>query len=108
MMGSLGLTRWEITAVFFFEAIFLSVIGALVGCIIGGLVTAIGSHFPLGAALMGGTQQKETPMASAVFLAFSFKSILQGFLFGVVIASICTFIPSAKCAFIEPVDALRQ
>jgi len=108
MMGSLGLTRWEITAVLFFEAVFLSVIGALAGCIIGGLVTAIGSQFPLGADLMGGDQQKETPMASAVFLAFSFKRILQGFLFGVGIASICTFIPSAKCAFIEPVEALRQ
>jgi putative ABC transport system permease protein len=35
--------------------------------------------------------------------------ILAGsFVFGVVIAAICTLIPSLKSAFVEPVDALRR
>jgi putative ABC transport system permease protein len=108
MMASLGLTRKEIVAVFFFEAFLLSIIGSLAGCGIGGILTGIGSHFPLGADLLAGSGIKEFPMASAVFLDFSPLTIFQGFLFGIVVTSICTFVPSTKCAFIEPVEALRR
>ncbi|GHV49243.1 ABC transporter permease [Spirochaetia bacterium] len=108
MMGSLGMTRREIVAVFFFEAIFLSIIGSLAGCVAGGVSTLIGSFFPFDFNAMTGGGLKDYPMTGTIFLVFSPAVILQGFLFGVIIASICTLIPSLKSAFVEPVEALRN
>jgi putative ABC transport system permease protein len=107
MMGSLGMTRREIVQVFFFEALFLSVLGSLAGVIAGGLLTLIGSFFPLDFnSLMGGF--KEFPMSGTLFLEFSPGILAGSFCFGVVIAAICTLIPSMKSAFVEPVEALRR
>jgi putative ABC transport system permease protein len=51
---------------------------------------------------------KEYPVSGTLFLEFS-PGILGGaFIFGIVIASICTLIPSLKSAFVEPVEALRR
>lgn len=108
MMGALGMTRREIVSVFFFEAIFLSVFGALAGCLVGGLVTLIGSYFPIDLELFTGGGMKDFPMSGTLFLDFSPLVIAQGFLFGVVVSAACTLIPSLKSAYIEPVEALRR
>jgi putative ABC transport system permease protein len=108
MMGSLGMTRSEIVEVFFFEALFLSIIGSLAGVFIGGVATFFGSLFPLNFDAMTGGGFKDYPISSMLTLAFSPAILLQGFIFGVVISGICTLIPSLKSAFIAPVEALRR
>ncbi|GMO60880.1 MAG: lipoprotein-releasing ABC transporter permease subunit [Termitinemataceae bacterium] len=108
MMGSLGMTRTEIVQVFFFEALFLSTLGALAGCALGGIVTGIGSMFPLDFNAMSGGGMKEFPISGTIYLDFSPAILAGGFVFGVVVASICTLIPSLKSAFVEPVEALRR
>jgi putative ABC transport system permease protein len=108
MMGSLGMTRREIVQVFFFEALFLSVLGALAGCTAGGIVTFIGSWFPFDFNAMTGGGMKEFPISGTLYLDFSPSILAGGFVFGVVVASICTLIPSLKSAFVEPVEALRR
>ena len=108
MMGSLGMTRAEIVRVFFFEAVFLSVLGSLAGCLIGGISTFALSFFPIDFNAMTGGGFKEFPMAGTIILAFDPVILLQGFIFGVAISSICTLIPSLKSAFVEPVEALRR
>ncbi|QQO11373.1 ABC transporter permease [Breznakiella homolactica] len=108
MMGSLGMVRREIVMVFFFEAVFLSVIGSLAGCVIGGAASWLGSLFPIDMNMFTGGGLKEFPMSGTLFLRFSPAVLLEGFIFGVVIASICTLLPSLKSAFIEPVEALRR
>ncbi|GHV43358.1 ABC transporter substrate-binding protein [Spirochaetia bacterium] len=108
MMGSLGMTRREIVEVFFFEALFLSILGALAGCVLGGIVTFIGSWFPIDFNAMTGGGMKEFPISGTIYLDFSPGILAGGFVFGVVIASICTLIPSLKSAFVEPVEALRR
>ncbi|GHT85780.1 ABC transporter substrate-binding protein [Spirochaetia bacterium] len=108
MMGSLGMTRREIVEVFFFEALFLSILGALAGCLLGGIVTFIGSWFPIDFNAITGGGMKEFPISGTIYLDFSPGILAGGFVFGVVIASICTLIPSLKSAFVEPVEALRR
>jgi putative ABC transport system permease protein len=107
MMGSLGMTRGEIVKVFFFESVFLSVLGSLAGTLLGALVTGIVSLFPLNisALLMA---SKDYPMSGTLFLAFTPGILAMGFFFGVIVASICTLFPSLKSAFVEPVEALRR
>jgi putative ABC transport system permease protein len=108
MMGSLGMTRAEIVRVFFFEAVFLSVLGSLAGCAAGGLATLVFSFFPLDVSAFMGAGFKEMPMSGTLTLAFDPAILAQGFIFGVVIASICTLFPSLRSAFVEPVEALRR
>ncbi|MDR2608885.1 MAG: FtsX-like permease family protein, partial [Treponema sp.] len=108
MMGSLGMSRGEIVRVFFFEAVFLGVLGSLAGCVLGGLVTLGFSFFPLKLDLFTGGGMKEFPMSGTITLAFDPAILLQGFFFGVIIASICTLFPSLRSAFVEPVEALRR
>jgi putative ABC transport system permease protein len=108
MMGSLGMSRAKIVRVFFFEAVFLSVLGSLAGCAAGGVATAVFSFFPLELDVFTGGGMKEFPMAGTISLAFDPAILLQGFVFGVLITSICTLFPSLKSAFVEPVEALRR
>ncbi|MDR2246295.1 MAG: FtsX-like permease family protein [Treponema sp.] len=108
MMGSLGMTRAEIVRVFFFEAVFLSVIGSLAGCLIGGITTLVFSFFPFDYNAFTGGGFKEFPMAGTIVLSFDPAILFQGFVFGVAITSICTLFPSLKSAFVEPVEALRR
>jgi ABC-type lipoprotein release transport system permease subunit len=109
MMGSLGMTRAEIVRVFFFESVFLAMAGATLGLICGGLLTGIGQYFPLRwTAITGEGTFTEMPAANAIFFDFSFANLFQGWLLGVVVASIFTLIPSLKSAFVEPVEALRR
>jgi putative ABC transport system permease protein len=108
MMGSLGMSRSEIVRVFFFEAALLSVLGSLAGCVAGGLATFVFSFFPLDLTIFTGGGMKEFPMSGTMTLAFDPAILLQGFVFGVAITSICALFPSLKSAFVEPVEALRR
>jgi putative ABC transport system permease protein len=109
MMGSLGMSRFEIVQVFFFESVFLSIVGATAGMVLGGVLTGIGHIFPLQmSALVGETTFASMPMGNAIFFEFSPASLLRGWLMGVLVASLFTLIPSLKSAFVEPVEALRR
>jgi putative ABC transport system permease protein len=104
MMGSLGMTRMEIVKVFFFEYLFLAGLGALCGVFLGGILIGILSNFPIRI----GISSADMPMNNAVFFEFSFNRLLLAWVMGIIITSIATLIPSAKSAFIEPVEALRR
>jgi putative ABC transport system permease protein len=108
MMGSLGMTRGEIVAVFFFESFFLSALGALAGAALGGLLTGVGQFFPLRWTSLTGNTFNAFPAANAIFLEFSAAGIVKSWFLGVGVASIFTLFPSLKSAFVEPVEALRR
>jgi len=108
MMGCLGMTRAEIVSVFFFESLFLAAFGALAGVILGGLITGIGSNYPLRIGDLYGNTFAEMPLAQSVFFDFSFAMLIRSWFLGVVIASLFTLLPSLKSAFVEPVEALRR
>jgi putative ABC transport system permease protein len=108
MMGSLGMTRGEIVRVFFFEAALLSILGSLGGCAAGGLATLVFSFFPFDYNALTGGGFKEFPMAGTIVLSFDPAILIQGFVFGVAVTSVCTLFPSLKSAFVEPVEALRR
>jgi len=108
MMGCLGMTRAEIVKVFFFESVFLAVMGAFAGVIVGGLLTGIGSNYPIRMGDLYGNTFSEMPLGTAIFFQFSPFILFRAWLMGVVVASLFTLIPSLKSAFVEPVEALRR
>jgi len=100
------MTRVEIVKVIFFEAVFLSILGSFFGALVGGGLNLAISNYPIDLVSMSGGM--DMPMGNTLFLKSSFEFIFKGFLFGVVVSSICTIIPSLKAAFIAPVEALRR
>jgi putative ABC transport system permease protein len=108
MMGSLGMTRAEIVKVFFFESVFLAALGAFAGVIVGGIITGIGSNFPVRMGDLYGNTFSEMPLSNAIFFQFRPSIFIRAWLLGVVVASVFTLIPSLKSAFVEPVEALRR
>jgi putative ABC transport system permease protein len=66
------------------------------------------SLFPIDYNALTGGGFKELPISGTLRLKYDWFIIMQGFLLGVVISSICTLLPSLKSAFIEPVEALRR
>jgi len=108
MMGCLGMTRAEIVKVFFFESLFLAMLGAFAGVIVGGIIAGIGSVYPIRMGDMYGDTFSEMPLGNAIFLGISPFIIIRAWLLGVVVASLFTLIPSLKSAFVEPVEALRR
>jgi len=108
MMGCLGMTRAEIVKVFFFESLFLAMLGAFAGVIVGGIIAGIGSVYPIRMGDMYGNTFSEMPLGSAIFLDISPIIIIRAWLMGVVVTSLFTLIPSLKSAFVEPVEALRR
>jgi len=108
MMGCLGMTRAEIVKVFFFESLFLAMLGAFAGVISGGVIAGIGSVYPIRMGDMYGNTFSEMPLGNAIFLELSPFIIIRAWLLGVVVASLFTLIPSLKSAFVEPVEALRR
>ncbi|MCL2761864.1 MAG: ABC transporter permease [Treponema sp.] len=108
MMGCLGMTRAEIVKVFFFESLFLAAFGALAGVIVGGLISGIGSNFPIRMGDLYGNTFSEMPMSNSIFFQFSYGRLLMAWLMGVGVASVFTLVPSLKSAFVEPVEALRR
>ena len=108
MMGSLGMTRREIVAVFFYESLFLAAIGALCGVIAGGLIAGIGSNFPIRMGDLYGNTFSDMPLSNSIFFQFSYGRLIIAWLMGVIVASVFTLIPSLKSAFVEPVEALRR
>lgn len=108
MMGALGMTRGEIVAVFFLEALILSALGAAAGTFVGGAASWAGSLFPIDMNVFTGGGMKEMPVSGTLYISFSVMNLLEGFLFGVVVTAVCTLVPSMKSAFIKPVEALRR
>jgi putative ABC transport system permease protein len=108
MMGSLGMSRREIVTVFFFESVFLAVLGATAGMLAGGVLTAALQNTPINLMGVMGDTFAAMPMGNALYLTFSPAHLAQSWLLGVGIATLFTLFPSLKSAFVEPVEALRR
>ncbi|MCL2093329.1 MAG: ABC transporter permease [Treponema sp.] len=108
MMGCLGMTRFEIVKVFFFESLFLAALGATCGILVGGSLTGLLAEFPIRMGDMYGNTFSDMPMSNAIFFQFDHRRLAYAWVLGVLIASIFTLVPSLKSAFVEPVEALRK
>lgn len=106
MMGALGMKRMEIVAVFFFEAVILSLIGAVIGTMLTGGITLLTTNMPINIESMTGGV--DFPVSNTIYIIFSPVILLKSFVFGMFITSLCVLFPSMKSAFVEPVDALRR
>ena len=108
MMSALGLSSREIMGIFLLEGFFIGVIGSLIGSILGGIMTFYYSQAGLYVeAFHQFTSEADILIEPVFYLNHSMENLLFSFLMGVVVVTLASFIPAAKAARLEPVDALH-
>ena len=105
-LEAMGMRGRELTRLFFLEAFYISVMGALAGTFLGIIIIlATGkTGIPLGDMVEG---MEGFSMSNYLYMGLSLKNTLLVFVYSVTVASLATFIPSRRAAKIEPVEALK-
>ncbi|MEA3506270.1 MAG: FtsX-like permease family protein [Elusimicrobiota bacterium] len=108
MMGALGMGHRRILGAFLAEGVLKGVIGSFIGALFGGALTAwVGSTgINFGDAFSG--IEEEILIGSIIYPRFSVGNMVFGFLLGVLIVLIASYIPARKAAKLQPTDALRR
>jgi len=104
-IAALGMTNQEITRLFFYESLYISIIGSALGCTIGIVFTLILNY--TGIDLTAAMEGVDMEISGMIFPQLNLKSTIGVFFFSVIVASLTTFVPSRKAAKVEPVEALR-
>ena len=105
-IGAMGMTGGEIQKLFFLEAFYIGLLGALAGVILG-----IGLTIPLsitGIDLSASMEGIDFDISNIIYPKLSLRSTLFVYIYSVAVSSLATILPTRKAAHIEPVEALRS
>ncbi len=105
-IGAMGMTGGEIQKLFFLEAFYIGLIGALVGVILG-----IGMTIPLsiyGIDFSASMEGIDFDISNIIYPKLSFRSTVFVYIYSAAVSSLATILPTRKAAHIEPVEALRS
>lgn len=112
MFSALGMKKSEIMTLFVFEGGFIGAIGALLGCILGGLASWYFEVEGWSMAAWGETVEKLTesiyPVKGVFYADLTMDVLVMTFLFGISIAVLASFYPARKAAKLNPIEALRH
>jgi putative ABC transport system permease protein len=99
-MLSVGIRRHQIQTIFFAEAVFVGVVGGMLGLLLGVLITIVLNQI----GIPFGSENYERGMLHP-FLTFGFSA--AAFAVAVLCSSIAGIFPARRAAMMNPVDALR-
>ena len=105
-VGAMGMTGGEIQKLFFLEAFYIGLLGALAGVILG-----IGLTIPLsmtGIDLSASMEGIDFDISNIIYPRLSLRSTLFVYIYSVAVSSLATILPTRRAAHIEPVEALRS
>ncbi len=107
-LGAMGMTGRQLERLFFFEALFISIAGALAGIAAGIALTA----YFAAAGFTGFTKAMEgmdsMGFGSVIYPILNFKSTVVVFFYSLVVTALATWWPSRRAARVTPVEALRH
>jgi putative ABC transport system permease protein len=106
-LGALGMTGKQLVRLFFLEALFISIAGALFGIFIGMGVTAYYGTVGFTAMEKAMDGMDSMGLGSIMYPVLNFKSTVMVFIYSLIVTGIATWWPSRRAAKIAPVDALR-
>jgi putative ABC transport system permease protein len=107
-LGAMGMTGRQLVRLFFLEALFISVAGALVGIAFGVVLVAYlgDAGFTAMAEAMEGMDNMG--IGSVIYPVLNFKSTVMVFVYSLIVTALATWWPSRRAARITPVEALRN
>jgi putative ABC transport system permease protein len=112
MFSAMGMKKSEIMMLFIFEGGFIGAIGALLGCILGGLASWYLEVKGWSIAGWGETAQKLTesiyPVKEIFYADLTMEVLVTIFIFGIVISVLASVYPARKAAKLNPIEALRH
>ena len=107
-LGAMGMTGKQLMRLFFFEALFISMAGAIVG-ILGGIALT-GYLGKVGFSAMADAMRgMDTVMGlgSTIYPVLNFKSTIGVFLYSLAVTGVATWWPSRRAAKITPVEGVK-
>lgn len=105
-IGAMGMTGGEIQKLFFLEAFYIGLLGALAGVILGIGLTILLSI--TGIDFSASMEGIDFDISNIIYPKLSLRSTLFVYIYSVAVSSLATILPTRKAAQIEPVEALRS
>ncbi|MDA8424870.1 MAG: FtsX-like permease family protein [Treponema sp.] len=106
VLRAYGMTRREISTLFTLEGLALGAIGSILGVALGALLDL--ALIVKGVSLAGfGSAAGSLPLSGVLRGEWNPRTMLTGFLFGLVVALVAARIPARQAAKLEPTSALR-
>jgi ABC-type lipoprotein release transport system permease subunit len=106
LLGSMGMKQRQIMGLFLLEGVWIGVLGALVGCLIGGLIT--GYYERVG---MPWTAEEYSSlnalMGNRIYFDVTVELVLQRALVVIIIAALASLYPAWQASRREPAEALH-
>ncbi len=106
-IAALGMRGAAIVKLFFYEAVIISIIGSFIGTVTGGILSYSFSKIGFNIAKMTGGAMSDMAVSNIVYFYFGVDLLIFAFVYGVIVASLCAFIPASKAARIQPVEAMK-
>lgn len=104
-IAAMGMTGSEIVRLFFLEALFISVIGSLIGVVAGIGLTIPLSHIGIDfSESMGSIDFQLSPI---FYPMLNLRSTVFVFFYSTIVASVASFFPSKQASAVNPIEALR-
>lgn len=102
---SLGMSSSEVIRLFFLEGMFLGLLGAGLGVLLGLICVLPFSYIGMDLTYLAGSG--DSTSSWFIYPVLSLKSTMGVFVYSVLISSMVSFIPSKSVASVDPVVALR-
>ena len=105
-LSAMGMNPPTLVRLFFLEALFISILGALIGTVGGSVLSAIlgTTGIDMGSQLQG----VDIEFSNIIYPRPTFLISLLVFIYSVIISALATLLPSSRSARIRPVEALRR
>lgn len=112
MLSAMGMKKWEIKLLFIFEGAFIGVMGSILACILGGLVSWYLEVKGMSISMVGDTMQKLTsavyPVKNVFYADLTVGVLALTFILGTAVSIVASYYPAKRAAEMSPVKALRH
>jgi ABC-type lipoprotein release transport system permease subunit len=112
ILGAMGLKRWETMVLFLLEGVFIGLLGALIGCLLGGAIAAYFGRVGIDFMAMYGADFSDVSeimgmLGDRIYFRIGIGVFVQRALTVAIIAALASLYPAWQASRQEPAEALH-